>query len=85
MALLKVMLGSIASELGLAGVTGAAVADDYVGELVRFGSAEVHCIAAIVGGIAAQEAIKLLTAQFVPLCGTLIYNAMGSTSCVLMV
>ena len=39
-------------------------------------------MAAIVGGMAAQEAIKLVTHQFVPLAGTLIYNAMSSTSSV---
>ena len=46
-------------------------------------ASELHAVAAIMGGIAAQEAIKLLTGQFVPLAGTLIYNAMASTSSVL--
>ena len=52
------------------------------GEMCRFGSSELHCLGAIVGGIAAQEAIKLVTHQFVPLGGTLVYNAMSSTSSV---
>ena len=51
--------------------------------LRRFGAGELHCVAAIMGGIAAQEAIKLLTKQFVPLSGLLLYNAMASTSSVL--
>ena len=51
--------------------------------LCRFGAGELHCVAAIMGGIAAQEAIKLLTKQFVPLSGLLLYNAMASTSSVL--
>jgi amyloid beta precursor protein binding protein 1 len=46
----------------------------------RFGAAELHVVAAVMGGIAAQEAIKLVTRQFVPLAGTLVYNAMASTT-----
>ncbi len=50
--------------------------------MCRFGASELHCLGAIVGGMAAQEAIKLVTHQFVPLGGVLIYNAMSSTSSV---
>jgi amyloid beta precursor protein binding protein 1 len=52
------------------------------GEMCRFGAGELHCLGAIVGGMAAQEAIKLVTHQFVPLAGVLVYNAMSSTSSV---
>ena len=52
-------------------------------EFVRAGGAELHCVAAIVGGVAAQEAIKLLTNQFVPLAGYLIYNGIAANSVVL--
>jgi NEDD8-activating enzyme E1 regulatory subunit len=55
------------------------------GEMCRFGAAELHCVAAVMGGMAAQEAIKLITHQFVPLAGTLVYNAMASTTLVLNV
>lgn len=79
MALLKSVAAGLAAELGL---NGAGISDDYIGEVVRFGAAELHCVAAVVGGIAAQEAIKLLTGQFIPLQGTLIYNAMAGTSAV---
>ena len=37
-------------------------------------------VAAFMGGVAAQEAIKLVTRQFVPVAGTLIYNAMACTT-----
>lgn len=47
------------------------------------GAAELHVVAAVMGGMAAQEAIKLLTRQFVPFSGTLIYNAIASTTTVL--
>lgn len=40
-------------------------------------------VAAVMGGMAAQEAIKLITRQFVPFGGTLIYNATTSTTSVL--
>ena len=32
----------------------------------RLGASELHVIASVMGGMAAQEAIKLLTGQFVP-------------------
>lgn len=60
------------------------VNDDLVAEMVRFGAAELHCVAAVMGGIGAQEAIKLLTGQFVPPDGTVIYNAMACTTSVLV-
>ncbi|KAL7056626.1 hypothetical protein AAHC03_021015 [Spirometra sp. Aus1] len=50
------------------------VSDDYIYEMCRFGGGEVHSIAAFMGGIAAQEVIKLATHQFVPLSQPLIYN-----------
>lgn len=43
--------------------------------MCRFGGGEVHSVAAFMGGIAAQEVIKLVTHQFVPICQPLIYNA----------
>ena len=77
---LKQTLGGLLGELGLAS---ASIQDDLVAEVCRFGGAEVHCVAAILGGVAAQEAIKLLTRQFVPMAGLLVWNAMHSTSSVL--
>ncbi|CAK0763153.1 hypothetical protein CVIRNUC_003029 [Coccomyxa viridis] len=76
-AVLKQRMASVAADTG---VPASAVQDDYVEEMVRFGAAEMHVMGAIVGGIAAQEVIKFITRQFVPVPGTLIYNAMGSTS-----
>lgn len=45
------------------GSSGASIPDDLVSEICRFGAAELHCVAAVVGGIAAQESIKV---RFVP-------------------
>ncbi len=83
----------------------AALQDDYVLEMVRFGASELHLVAALMGGMAAQvgccnwlpevapvptlpacgmqETIKLITGQFTPTPGTLMYNAMASTTLVL--
>jgi len=62
---------------------GAALPDDLVAEMCRFGAAELHCVAAVMGGLAAQEAIKLITGQFVPQGATLVYNAIESSSAAL--
>lgn len=56
------------------------VKDDHVIEFCRYGGAELHSVAAYMGGVTAQEVIKLLTHQYVPLCNTYIYNAALSTS-----
>lgn len=79
MPLLKQIATSIVQDSGAAP---AAISDDLVGEVCRFGASELHCIAAVMGGMASQEAIKLLTRQFVPTSGTVIYNAMSSTTSV---
>lgn len=52
------------------------------GEICRFGAGELHCVGSVMGGLAAQEAIKLITRQFVPVAGTLVYNSMASTTSV---
>lgn len=40
-------------------IAGAALPDDYVTEVCRFGAGELHTVGAIIGGIASQEAIKV--------------------------
>ena len=61
---------------------GAGISDDLAGEVVRCAAGELHVVASVVGAIGAQEAIKLLTAQYVPVGGTLVYNAMACTTSV---
>eukprot|EP00545_Synedropsis_sp_CCMP1620_P000611 CAMPEP_0119007142 /NCGR_PEP_ID=MMETSP1176-20130426/2799_1 /TAXON_ID=265551 /ORGANISM="Synedropsis recta cf, Strain CCMP1620" /LENGTH=532 /DNA_ID=CAMNT_0006959217 /DNA_START=33 /DNA_END=1627 /DNA_ORIENTATION=+ len=39
-------------------------------ELARYANAEIHTIASVVGGVASQEAVKLITGQYVPLNNT---------------
>ena len=46
----------------------------------RYGAAELHSVAAYMGGVAAQEVIKVITHQFIPINNTYIYNAMKQSS-----
>lgn len=59
---------------------GPVIKDDFIHEMCRYGAAEVHSIAAYIGGCAAHEVIKLLTGQYVPINNTHIYNAITATS-----
>jgi amyloid beta precursor protein binding protein 1 len=52
---------------------------DYASELARYGNAEIHNIASLIGGVASQEAVKIITGQYVPLDNTYIYNGIAST------
>uniref|UniRef100_A0A3B4CGN8 NEDD8-activating enzyme E1 regulatory subunit n=1 Tax=Pygocentrus nattereri TaxID=42514 RepID=A0A3B4CGN8_PYGNA len=73
---LKLCVNSLLQEYSL----NVNVKDDYVHEFCRYGAAEPHTVASFLGGAAAQEAIKLITHQFVPFNNTFIYNAMAQTS-----
>ena len=59
---------------------GPIVKDDFIHEMCRYGASEVHSVAAYIGGCAAQEVIKIITAQYVPINNTHIYNAIAATS-----
>ncbi len=52
--------------------------DEHVHEVCRYGGAELHSVAAFLGGCAAHEAIKLLTGQYVPIDNIVLYNAVTS-------
>ena len=60
----------------------AAAAGKVATEMTRYGAAEVHNVAAVVGGVASQEAVKLLTQQYTPLQHTYVYNGIASTAAV---
>ena len=47
-------------------------------ELTRYGNAEIHTISSVVGGVASEEAVKILTEQYVPLNNTYVYNGIVS-------
>lgn len=79
---LKTIAVGVLSDSGLHGST---LSEDLINEMCRFGGAEIHPVAAFIGGVASQEAIKLITKQFVPLNGTLVFNGIDQKSQVLSV
>jgi amyloid beta precursor protein binding protein 1 len=52
-------------------------------ELVRAGGAELHNIAALTGGLVAQEVIKVITKQYIPVDNTCLFDGIRSVSAVL--
>jgi amyloid beta precursor protein binding protein 1 len=54
--------------------------DAFAKEITRYYNAEIHNIASIVGGVASQEAVKLITKQYVPMSGTYVYNGIAGTA-----
>ena len=46
-------------------------------EVTRYGGCEIHNIASFLGGVTAQESVKILTRQYVPLNNTYIYNGIN--------
>ncbi|CAD6187851.1 unnamed protein product [Caenorhabditis auriculariae] len=49
---------------------------DAVKEMCRFGASELHVVASFVGGITAQEVIKLATNQYLPIDNTLLFDGL---------
>uniref|UniRef100_A0A3B5APZ1 NEDD8-activating enzyme E1 regulatory subunit n=1 Tax=Stegastes partitus TaxID=144197 RepID=A0A3B5APZ1_9TELE len=76
---LKLCVNSLLQEYSL----NVNIKDDYIHEFCRYGAAEPHTVSAFLGGSAAQEAIKIISHQFVPFNNTFIYNAMSQTSATL--
>ncbi|KAF8053560.1 hypothetical protein N665_1398s0002 [Sinapis alba] len=71
------MAMSLISEMGCDGYE---LPEELCNEMCRFGAAELHAVAAFVGGIASQEVIKLITKQFVPMLGTFVFNGIDHNS-----
>jgi len=53
---------------------------DYAIEMCRYGCGEIHNISSLIGGVAAQELIKLCTQQRIPLNNTWIYSGILGSS-----
>ncbi|XP_041376765.1 NEDD8-activating enzyme E1 regulatory subunit-like [Gigantopelta aegis] len=73
---LKTCVGRVLHDWGLTPT----VKDDYIHEMCRYGASELHTVSAFMGGVVAQEVIKIITGQFLPFNNTFIYNAMKQTS-----
>ena len=79
------LIGPIASSMGLAEtdlvrsvLLGGSMA--HAKELTRYGNAELHNVASVLGGVASQEAVKIITGQYVPLDNTYVYNGIAGTA-----
>ena len=59
--------------------------EEAIHEMIRSGNVELHNMAAILGGMASQEIIKLITHQYIPMNNTLVYDGIHSTSTVIQV
>jgi amyloid beta precursor protein binding protein 1 len=53
---------------------------DICRELTRYGNAEIHNIASVVGGVASQEAVKIITGQYLPLDNTYVFNGIAAVA-----
>lgn len=53
---LKTTAVSLLNDLGCNGST---LTEDLINEMCRYGAAELHAVAAFIGGIASQEVIKV--------------------------
>ena len=58
------------------------VRETILEELCRYGASELHSISAFIGGCCAQEAIKLITHQYVPVNNLLVYNGIRQSTSV---
>ncbi|KAH7830086.1 putative amyloid beta precursor protein-binding protein 1 [Monocercomonoides exilis] len=55
-------------------------AGEVTHEFVRLGGGEMHSVAAVMGGLAAQESFKLLTHSFTPLHNTMVFHGFTCAS-----
>eukprot|EP00929_Paragymnodinium_shiwhaense_P095478 TRINITY_DN5663_c0_g1_i1.p1 TRINITY_DN5663_c0_g1~~TRINITY_DN5663_c0_g1_i1.p1 ORF type:complete len:525 (+),score=118.66 TRINITY_DN5663_c0_g1_i1:145-1719(+) len=57
-------------------VEGISAEQKHLEEVVRAGGAEIHCTSSVMGGITSQEAVKLVTKQYSPNLGVLLYDGL---------
>ena len=74
---MKELVSCLIKELKLGDVT---IGNEHITEMCRYGGAEFHSVSAYLGGVAAQEVIKLITCQYVPFSNLYLYNAVSSSS-----
>jgi len=82
---LKTCVNKVVAEAGLSASSVLQAKDDCIHEVCRYGGAELHAVAAIVGANAAQECVKLITGQYVPVDNLFIYDALKSETVTLKV
>ncbi|KAI1313843.1 NEDD8-activating enzyme E1 regulatory subunit [Mortierella claussenii] len=67
------------------GVESDTISKDLTHEICRYGNGSIHNIASFIGGIVSQEAIKLITHQYIPMDNTFIFDGTQSVSAVFAV
>jgi amyloid beta precursor protein binding protein 1 len=55
---------------------------EYAMEMTRFGASEIHNVSSLIGGVSAQELIKLCTRQRVPLVNTWVFDGIRGVASV---
>jgi amyloid beta precursor protein binding protein 1 len=58
------------------------IRENILQELCRYGASELHAISAFIGGCCAQEAIKIITHQYIPVDHVLVYNGIRQSTSV---
>lgn len=71
------------SENGAVEAFGDVISNAHAKEIARFGAAELHAVAAVVGGVASQEAVKVLAKQYTPIDHTYLFNGIAATAAVI--
>mmetsp|Transcript_7107 Transcript_7107/g.9624 ORF Transcript_7107/g.9624 Transcript_7107/m.9624 type:complete len:618 (-) Transcript_7107:92-1945(-) len=61
-------------------LSGSEEENKHAKEMVRYFNAEVHNVGSVLGGVASQEVVKIITGQYVPLNDTYIYNGIAGVA-----
>jgi amyloid beta precursor protein binding protein 1 len=78
-------LRAFVQEAGAAEAMNEALADAHAQELARFGASELHGVASVVGGVASQEAVKVIARQYEPVDHTYVFNGIAGVGGVVAV
>ena len=70
-------LRAFVQEAGAAEAMNEALMDAHAQELARFGASELHAVASVVGGVASQEAVKVIARQYEPVDHTYVFNGIA--------
>jgi amyloid beta precursor protein binding protein 1 len=68
---------ALVAEMGLQGYDGIMDPVKHSAEMTRYGAAELHNIASLVGGVASQETVKIITHQYTPQNNTFVFNGIA--------
>ena len=59
--------------------------DKYLTEILRYGRSKLHCVSSFLGGVASQEACKLVMSQYLPMSHTFVYDGIHGRGAVFKV